>query len=287
MASQTNTNRALKKLANHMGIAVGYLKKLNDNAPTTRENIMANNTANACRAIAAWVGYEDEATIKKIVSWQINLLFTDGKELIPRLKKYKEQSNEHYQAIIQQAIDALEAEDYRTLIALARSNPCLGYLARSRFVDTPDEKLIEQFRQLPKTNAVAAKVFLAKLGLQNRIFCPSAAINACVEKRVKHLGNIGALFWLSGKTLNAKLRNSKEHKVPKFRKQIKGDSKGKKSVQSRTNEIRVATFHPAEKYNKKFAQKLEKLTKQQEKFWADKAADQIAAAQWLNKLLEV
>ena len=83
------------------------------------------------------------------------------------------------------------------------------------------------------------------------------------------------------------MRNSKEHKVPKFRKAIKGNSKGRKSVSSRANEIQVATYHPAEKHNKKFAQKMDKLTKQQEKFWADKAAAQIAAAQWLGKLLDI
>lgn len=285
------SNKSLKNLSKALGLAEGFIKGLAQGNKRGVNDFITMNNANACRAVAHFVGFESEQHARIAIKKNVDMLYTSAETLAARLQKLLPKYSKVKQAILEEGIRHLKGGNFGAYNKLMREHKSMKQFVR-KFTKTVNKKLLDKFRSQPKTDAQTASKILkaAKSPKGYKLITSKAAIDKEIEARAKRYGSIGSLFWRAAKIQNPKIRprlqngqtlNKAKRKKHKLKDGSSFNAKVSKNMASATIK------HKAEGINKKFNSKLIKTIKKQEEFWAKKAEKEMLAAKFLDKLLDV
>lgn len=289
----SSSNSSLAQLAKNLDVCVGFLKGLSKGEHRTEGDYIRINTANACRAVAARTGYHSEASARKAISKDVNLLYKTADKLISILgsiaSKAKTNENENLEKLALSAISCLRSENYKGYNKLVKSHPTLRKL-QIKGSKSINGRLIDELRGSEKADKETAKRILTKAKSPHgyRIITTKTIIEKEIENRVKRWGNTASMWWNAAKRINPKIKKNDKRSgisLPKAKTKNKKKMNGTVSISTFLG-ITANVTHMAESKNKKFLQKLKRHIAREEKFWSKVAGKQIAASKFIKKMVE-
>lgn len=281
---------SLKKLSEVLKVSQGFLKNITKGTKKGKDDYITMNTANCCRSIAFYTGYQSEEAARKAITSNVKMLYTSSDEYSNRLIKISNKYGKVRKQLLIDAAQAIKANNFTEYNKIIKSDKKLKETFTRKCAKSIKKELIEKLRSSKKSNRSTAKGILMGAGSKNgyKIIAPKEKIQKEIEKRLKRYGAVASLFWHAAKQLNPKIKaGDKKNSLSKAKRKKHRLTNGmsyKTSINS--NQVSANVNHKAEKVNSKFASKLNKRIKQQENFWARQAEKQIVAAGVLNKLID-
>lgn len=190
------SNGTLKHLSKALGLAEGYLKGIAKGNKRGRQDFLTMNTANACRAVAFFTGYPNKERARKAIRNNVSQLYTSSIKVANSILKVADKYGEEKREILKKAAEALKSDNFQEFNRLIKSNKELSGFQR-KCSKSINKKLIETFRNSPKTNGTTAKKLLLAQKSPNgyKIVAPKSKIDKEVERRLKRFGAVASLFW--------------------------------------------------------------------------------------------
>lgn len=284
------SSKDLKNLAKVLGLAEGFIKGLAQGNKRGVNDFITMNNANACRAVAHFVGYKDEHQARIAITKNINMLYTSAETLADRLQKLLPKFNKQKRAILEEAITHLKGGNFGAYNKIMREHKSMKQFVR-KFTKTVNKKTLDKFRSQPKMDSQTASRILKSVKSPKgyKLITSKAAIEKEISARAKRYGAIGSMFWRAAKLQNPKIRPKLQSgaTLDKSRRKKHKMKDGASFNVKVSKQIAIATIkHKAEGINRKFNSKLLKTIRKQEEFWAKKAEKEILAAKYLDKLID-
>lgn len=274
----------MKKLAKALNLSQGFLRGLAGGSGVKSDELLRINAANGLREVAKRTGYNSMEHAGRAIEKEFHLLFQSSEQYAARLLRYVPKYKESRKQILLAAINQLRAGNGAEFNKILSSDISFKRMQRT-FQSTPDKKLIDTFRSLPKANRQAAKALLKrKTGRSVLIIVPQKALDAEIKARAERYGVTGGLFWEAAKKINPKIRPN--GLVAGKRKKRAKRTRGNQRTQMKNLEITAEINHIAEQLNQSYRNKVLKNIQEQEKFYISLTERQVLASKYLNKNLD-
>lgn len=274
----------LKQLAKRLDLSVSVLKGIQKGEKRGAGQLMANNMAKCLGNIAKRTGYKDKASAERAIERDIRLLYVASEDFGARVQRFANNThNKKNKELLNTAAGLLLSGNVKGFSKLIAKHPQLSFLKRTCTTKV-DNALIDTLRQQKKQNRKTAQALLSAIGAGGeKILIKGSAIKSAVRKRVKRYGTIPSLFWEAAVEFNPKVR-------------VKGVSAAKKKPKQKTRGAASKTFRNSQGYiasidhhiegeSASYRGKLNKITKQNEQYWAKMAEKEILAYMSLDKYL--
>ena len=272
----------MKKLAKALNLSQGFLKGLAGGSGVKSDEILRINAANGLREVAKRTGYNSLVHAGRAIEIEFRMLFQSAEQYAARLMRYLPKYKESRKQILLAAINQLRAGNGAEFNKILSSDIAFKRMMRT-FQATPNKKLIDTFRSLPKANKRAAKALLKRYtGRSVLIICPQKALDAEIKLRADRYGVTGGLFWEAAKKINPKIRPNGLAAGKRKKKRTRGSQK----VRKKSLEVTAEINHIAEQLNPSFRNKVLKNIQEQEKFYISLTERQVLASKYLNKNLD-
>lgn len=281
---------SLKKLSEVLKVSQGFLKNITKGTKKGKDDYITMNTANCCRSVAFFTGYQSEEAARRAITSNVKMLYVSSEDFSKRLIKIADNYGKVRKQLLIDAAQAIKGNNFTEYNKIIKSDKKLKETFTRKCAKSIKKDLIEKLRSSKNSNRSTAKGILMGAGSKNgyKIIVPREKIEKEIQNRLKRYGAVASLFWHAAKQLNPKIKpGDKKHTLSKAKRKKHKLTNGmsyKTSINS--NQVSANVNHRAEKVNSKFASKLNKRIKQQENFWAGQAEKQIIAAAVLNKLID-
>lgn len=272
----------MKKLAKALNLSQGFLKGLAGGSGVKSDEFLRINAANGLREVAKRTGYNSLVHAGRAIEIEFRMLFQSAEQYAARLMRYLPKYKESRKQILLAAINQLRARNGAGFNKILSTDIAFKRMMRT-FQATPNKKLIDTFRSLPKANKRAAKALLKRYtGRSVLIICPQKALDAEIKLRADRYGVTGGLFWEAAKKINPKIRPNGLAAGKRKKKRTRGSQK----VRKKSLEVTAEINHVAEQLNPSFRNKVLKNIQEQEKFYISLTERQVLASKYLNKNLD-
>lgn len=152
-------NGTIKNLSKALQLSEGFLKGIAKGNKRGQQDFLTMNTANACRSVAFFTGYPNKERAEKAIRNNISQLYTSSVKVANSILKVADKYSKEKREILIKAAEALKADNYTEFNRLIKSNKELGHFKR-KCAKNLNKKLLEAFRNSPKTDSGTAKKLL-------------------------------------------------------------------------------------------------------------------------------
>lgn len=275
---------SLKQLSARLGLTAAVLRGIQRGEKRSAGQIVANNMAKCLGNIAKRCGYKDKQTAAASIEKDILLLYQSAEKLGARVMKYAEQTRKkQHKEVLEKAASLLLSGNVKGFMRLVSQHSFLAFLKRP-VATKIDDALIDSFRSKKKQDKKTAQALLNATGFGGeKILIKASAIKSAVRKRLKRYGVVPSLFWEAAVDFNPKVRVKG---VSAAKKKAKPKTRGASAKTARDSKGYQATIeHHLEGESANFKNKLNRIVKQNEEYWAKIAEKEVLAHMYLDKYL--